>query len=248
MLFCSVIGDLVVEGFAEKVQQTGTEQDDVIHDAAAGTVEGREEKSSAGFYDVVKRAQDIVLSLLALILLSPVLLLICLLIVIDDPKGGPIFTQIRCGKGNSRFRFYKFRTMVVNAEEVKEQLRKDNEMDGPVFKIKDDPRITRVGRILRRTSLDELPQLVNIIRGDMSIVGPRPPVPDEVEKYTKRQMQRLSVIPGLTCYWQTHPNRYNLSFDEWVEMDLKYIEERNLGLDWKLIVRTVKTVLMGHGE
>lgn len=248
-----VLGVGIVEGFAEKVQQAGPSADDIEIDLNVAAEEGRTSecgaRASAGAaYDVMKRMQDILFSLLALVLLSPVLLLIALLIVIDDPKDGPIFVQTRCGKDGKQFRFYKFRSMVVNAEAVKEQLRKDNEMDGPVFKIKEDPRITRVGKLIRRTSLDELPQLVNIIKGDMSIVGPRPPLPDEVAKYTPHQLQRLTARPGLTCYWQTHPDRYNLSFDEWVALDLKYIEERNLALDWTLICRTVKTVLMGDGE
>ena len=122
-----------------------------------------------------------------------------------------------------------------------------NEMDGPVFKIKDDPRITRVGKFLRKTGLDELPQLINILRGEMSIVGPRPPLPREVAQYTPYQKQRLYVTPGLTCYWQVQPNRNEMSFDEWIELDLKYINDRNFWLDWKLIFQTIWTILEMYG-
>lgn len=164
----------------------------------------------------VKRFLDVMLSGTALIVLSPILLVISLVIVLDDPKGGPIFSQKRCGRDGVLFDFYKFRTMVVDAEERLSELQHKNEMDGPVFKIKDDPRITRVGRFLRRTSLDELPQLWNVFRGDMSIVGPRPALPREVQKYNAYQRQRLYVTPGLTCYWQVTPHRNDCTFDEWV--------------------------------
>ena len=143
---------------------------------------------------------------------------------------------------------YKFRTMCVDAEEQLEALKRDNEMDRIVFKIKNDPRITKFGSLLRRMSLDELPQLVNILKGDMSIVGPRPALPQEVAQYTRYEQQRLGVTPGLTCYWQVQPNRYELSMDEWVELDLKYIRERSWRLDWRLIWKTVGTVLRGEGE
>lgn len=152
-------------------------------------------------YMCVKRVQDILLSALALVFLFPLLLLIALAVVIDDPKGSPIFSQIRCGKGGELFRLYKFRTMCADAEEHLEKLLPYNEMTGPAFKIKNDPRITRLGRFLRSTSLDELPQLVNILKGDMSIVGPRPPLYREVKEYTPYQRQRLAVTPGLTCFW-----------------------------------------------
>lgn len=199
-------------------------------------------------FNIYKRVQDVFLSVLALIVLSPLLLLISILIVIDDPKGGPIFTQMRCGKDGKEFRFYKFRSMCVDAESRLTELIKDNEMDGPVFKIRKDPRITRVGGFLRRTSLDELPQLWNIIKGDMSIVGPRPPLPREVAQYNDYQKQRLSVTPGLTCYWQIQPRRNDLSFDQWMELDMKYIQERNFLVDWKIILGTFKVVLSGQGE
>ena len=177
-------------------------------------------------YFLVKRIQDILLSVFALAALAPVLLAIALAVVIDDPKGGPIFSQVRCGRRGKPFRLYKFRSMCVGAEKRLEELLPYNEMSGPAFKIQHDPRITRLGRFLRSTGLDELPQLVNILKGDMSIVGPRPPLPREVEEYTAHQRQRLTVTPGLTCFWQVSPNRNSLSFDTWVEMDLRYIWEQ----------------------
>lgn len=206
------------------------------------------QNSKKGAYLVVKRVQDIVLSALALVVLSPLLLVIALLGVIDDPRGGAIFTQERVGKGGRRFRMYKFRTMCVDAEKQLEELRQYNESDGPVFKIKNDPRITRVGKFLRRTSLDELPQLVNVLRGDMSIVGPRPALPAEVQHYTSSQLRRLEITPGLTCFWQVHPKRYQLTMDEWVELDIKYIQEQCWSLDWLLIFKTVVVMLRANGE
>lgn len=199
-------------------------------------------------YLAVKRVQDVVLSLMALIVLSPLLLVIALVIWIDDPHAGPIFAQTRCGKDGREFKFYKFRSMYANAEKELEDLLEHNEMQGPVFKIRDDPRITRIGRFLRKSSLDELPQLVNVLKGDMSIVGPRPPLPREVEQYTPYQRQRLAIVPGLTCYWQVRPQRNSLSFDEWVELDLRYIRERSYLLDWKLVFQTVKAVIRGEGQ
>lgn len=199
-------------------------------------------------YLIVKRIQDIFLSLLAMIGLLPVMLVIALVIWIDDPRGSPFFVQKRCGKDGKEFDFYKFRTMCVDAEEKLKELLEKNEMQGPAFKIRDDPRITRVGGFLRRTSLDELPQLVNILKGDMSIVGPRPPLPREVKLYTPYQRQRLSVTPGLTCYWQVQPCRNSLSFDEWVELDLRYIQEQGFLLDWKLVILTIKAMVRGEGE
>ena len=212
--------------------------------SAVRTEEFRDRKGFTAF----KRVQDVCLSVFALIVLSPLLLLIAALIVIDDPKGGPIFSQMRCGKDGKEFRFYKFRSMCVDAETRISDLIKDNEMDGPAFKIKKDPRITRIGGILRRTGLDELPQLWNIIKGDMSIVGPRPPLPREVAQYNDYQKQRLSVTPGLTCYWQIQPQRNDLSFDQWMELDLKYIRERSFLVDWMIILRTFRVVFSGQGE
>ena len=199
-------------------------------------------------YWVLRRAQDIVFSLLALILLAPLALLISLAIVLDSPGDGAIFRQRRVGRDGKLFWLYKFRTMCPDAEEQPNELLSQNQMDGPVFKIKGDPRITRVGRFLRKTSLDELPQLLNVLRGDMSIVGPRPALPREVELYSDYQRQRLYVTPGLSCYWQIAPHRNEMSFDEWVTLDLKYIQERSFWVDWKIIFLTVRAMLMKYGE
>ena len=199
-------------------------------------------------YWVGRRLQDIVFSAIALMVLWPVMLIIAILIFIDDPKGSPIFSQVRCGRNGKEFKFYKFRSMCVDAEARPEELLKHNEMDGPAFKIKEDPRITRIGRVLRKTSLDELPQLWNILKGDMSIVGPRPPLPREVAQYDEYQKQRLYITPGLTCYWQIQPKRNDLSFEEWMELDIKYVRERSFLVDWKIILGTVKAVIWGEGE
>ena len=199
-------------------------------------------------YWVLRRAQDIVFSLLALILLAPLALLISLAIVLDSPGDGAIFRQRRVGRDGKLFWLYKFRTMCPDAEEQLNELLSQNQMDGPVFKIKGDPRITRVGRFLRKTSLDELPQLLNVLQGDMSIVGPRPALPREVELYSDYQRQRLYVTPGLSCYWQIAPHRNEMSFDEWVALDLKYIQERSFWVDWKIIFLTVRAMLMKYRE
>ena len=199
-------------------------------------------------YWVLRRAQDIVFSLLALILLAPLALLISLAIVLDSPGDGAIFRQRRVGRDGKLFWLYKFRTMCPDAEEQLNELLSQNQMDGPVFKIKGDPRITRVGRFLRKTSLDELPQLLNVLQGDMSIVGPRPALPREVELYSDYQRQRLYVTPGLSCYWQIAPHRNEMSFDEWVALDMKYIQERSFWVDWKIIFLTGRAMLMKYGE
>lgn len=199
-------------------------------------------------YQFIKRAFDIVTSVIALIVLSPLFLIVSILIILDDPKGSPIFVQTRVGKDGKEFRFYKFRSMVVNAEAQLDELLAQNEVDGPVFKIKDDPRITRVGKFIRKTSIDELPQLWNVLRGDMSIVGPRPPLLREVAQYNDYQRQRLSVTPGLTCYWQVRKERNRCSFDKWVELDLQYIRERSIKTDVKIIFKTFGAVLGMNGE
>ena len=198
-------------------------------------------------YLVCKRAFDIAASFCALVVLSPVFLIIYLIIYLDDPHGNPIFSQIRIGKNGKAFRFYKFRSMVVNAEDLLAGLQNQNEMSGPAFKMKNDPRITKVGKFIRKTSLDELPQLWNVLKGDMSFVGPRPPLPNEVEQYTEEQKRRLSVTPGLTCYWQVQPSRNDLDFDEWFELDMKYIRERSMKIDIKIIFQTILVVLHMEG-
>ena len=192
--------------------------------------------NKSAFYLISKR--DIVGSLCGIILLSPVFLIVAILIKLEDPKGKIFFAQERNGQYPKTFKMYKFRSMVHNAEELLKDLMDRNEQTGPVFKINDDPRITKVGKFIRKTSIDELPQLFNVLKGDMSLVGPRPPIPHEVEQYNSYQMQRLAVKPGLTCIWQVS-GRNNIGFDEWVEMDIEYIKTRNLWLDIKLIFKTV---------
>ena len=199
-------------------------------------------------YWVLRRAQDIVFSLLALILLAPLALLISLAIVLDSSGDGAIFRQRRVGRDGKLFWLYKFRTMCPDAEEQLNELLSQNQMDGPVFKIKGDPRITRVGRFLRKTSLDELPQLLNVLRGDMSIVGPRPALPREVELYSDYQRQRLYVTPGRSCYWQIAPPRTERSGVEGVALALSSIQERSFWVDWKIIFLTVRAMLMKYGE
>ena len=198
-------------------------------------------------YWMGRRAQDVFFSLLALIVLAVPMAIVALVIWADSPDASPIFSQDRVGRDGKVFKFYKFRSMIPNAEARLKDVLAQNEMDGPVFKMKNDPRITRVGHFIRRTSIDELPQLINILKGDMSIVGPRPALPREVAQYTDYERQRLYVTPGLTCYWQIQPNRNELTFDEWMELDLKYIQDRNFWLDWKLIFQTIWAVLRMYG-
>ena len=197
-------------------------------------------------YLFIKRSIDIICSLAGIIVLSPVFLIVAVLIKIEDPKGSIFFCQERNGQHPNTFKMYKFRSMVHNAEELLKDLQHKNEQTGPAFKMANDPRITKVGKFIRKTSLDELPQLFNILKGDMSLVGPRPPIPREVREYNPYQMQRLLVKPGLTCIWQVS-GRNNIGFDEWVDMDLEYIKTRNLLLDIKLILKTVK-VLFGDNN
>ena len=189
-------------------------------------------------YSITKLLIDIVGSLCGIILLSPLFLIVAILIKIEDPKGKVFFAQERNGRYPKTFKMYKFISMVHNAEDLLKDLMDRNEQTGPVFKINDDPRITKVGKFIRKTSIDELPQLFNVLKGDMSLVGPRPPIPHEVDQYNSYQMQRLAVKPGLTCIWQVS-GRNNIGFDEWVEMDIEYIKTRNLWLDIKLIFKTV---------
>ena len=188
------------------------------------------------FYLFSKRVTDIFLSAIGLILLSPILLIVAIAIRIDS-KGPIIFKQDRVGKDGKIFSMYKFRSMIVNAEELKAKLETKNEMSGPMFKIKNDPRITKVGRFIRKTSIDELPQLINVIKGDMSLVGPRPSLPKEVEQFSPWMLERLKVKPGITCYWQVM-GRNNIAFEEWMKLDVKYVHEMNYWLDIKLIFKT----------
>lgn len=194
-------------------------------------------------YLSTKRVFDVVFAALALILLTPILLLVALLVKATS-KGPVIFSQKRVGKDGRLFNIYKFRSMVKDAEQQISMLQCLNERDGPVFKISDDPRETAIGSTLRTSCLDELPQLWNILKGEMSFVGPRPALPREVEQYKPWQRQRLFAKPGLTCYWQVS-NR-QMTFDEWVESDIRYINERSLWLDLRLILRTLPVFITGH--
>jgi lipopolysaccharide/colanic/teichoic acid biosynthesis glycosyltransferase len=195
----------------------------------------------------VKRATDVVLSVAALLGLSPLFAILGALIKLTG--AGPVFfAQRRVGHQGRIFKMLKFRSMVVNAEELKLRLVAENESNGPVFKMRRDPRVTAIGKFIRKYSLDELPQLINVLLGDMSIVGPRPPVPSEVVNYEPWQYRRFAVRPGLTCLWQVSPDRYRISFDGWMRLDLSYIDHWNLSLDFELIVRTIDVVLRGTGE
>ena len=199
-------------------------------------------------YRVAKRAFDVVFSACVLVCLSWLFLIIAVAIKLDDPVGPVLFSQVRVGRDGREFRMWKFRSMVADAESRLAALSSRNEKDGPVFKIADDPRITRVGHALRKLSLDELPQFWNVLVGDLSVVGPRPALPREVERYTPRQRQRLSVKQGLTCLWQTRRDRDSITFDEWVELDLLYIRKCSALTDLKLIVQTVGCVLTAQGS
>lgn len=196
-------------------------------------------------YLIAKRIFDVVMSLIALVVLSPVCLITAIAIWVED-KGPVIFTQDRNGLNGVVFRMYKFRSMCINAPEMHKDLLEKNELDGPAFKLKDDPRVTKVGRFIRKTSIDELPQLINIIKGDMSIVGPRPLPTYETAQCNEYQNQRLLVRPGLTCYWQCS-GRNDIPFDEWMELDLKYVREASFLVDIKIILMTVKAVISGKG-
>ena len=187
-------------------------------------------------YLVVKRVIDITVSILGLIILSPLLLLVAILIKFES-KGPIIFTQKRVGFKGNEFNMLKFRSMVVNAEELKDKLKNNNEMSGPMFKMKNDPRVTKIGRFIRKTSIDELPQLINVLKGEMSLVGPRPSLPSEVKQFKPCMLKRLEVKPGLTCYWQIM-GRNNIDFEEWMKLDIKYVEKRSVLLDIKLIYKT----------
>ena len=194
-------------------------------------------------YLLTKRVLDIIGSLVGIILLSPFILIVAIIIKVQDPRGPIFFKQKRIGKHGQEFYMYKFRSMVSNAEELLKDLLEQNEICGAMFKIKDDPRITKFGKFIRKTSIDELPQLWNVIKGEMSLVGPRPPLPREVKEYDDYDKQRLTVTPGCTGIWQVS-GRNNLSFKEMVELDLKYISERNIWVDIKIILKTI-LVLFG---
>ena len=197
-------------------------------------------------YEICKRIFDVVMCSIALVLLSPVFLVVAIAIKLED-GGEVIYKQTRLTKGGREFEMYKFRSMCPNAHEKLEELLKYNEMEGPAFKMENDPRITKIGKFIRKTSIDELPQLVNILKGEMSIIGPRPPLPREVAQYTPYQMHRLDVITGLACYHECQGRNDEKDFDKWVESDLKYIRERSMLTDLKVIFWTIRVVLTGKG-
>ena len=194
----------------------------------------------------IKKIMDIIFSIFLIVFLFPALLAIAILIKITSP-GPIVFKQARVGLRGRQFNLYKFRTMIVDAEKHKKELESDNEADGPVFKIKDDPRVTSIGKFLRRSGLDELPQLFNILKGEMSLIGPRPPLPSEIIQYKRWQLRRLSVKPGLSCFWQIKPDRNNIKFDKWMELDLAYIDNWSLRLDFIILLKTIKTVFLRSG-
>jgi exopolysaccharide biosynthesis polyprenyl glycosylphosphotransferase len=194
----------------------------------------------------IKKIMDIGISVFMILCLSPVFIIIGVLIKLTSP-GPIIFKQARVGLRGRHFFLYKFRTMVADAEKIRKNLGDKNEADGPVFKIKNDPRVTKIGKFLRRTGLDELPQLFNVLKGEMSLIGPRPPLQSETLQYKRWQLRRLSVKPGLSCFWQIKPDRNSIKFEQWMEMDLAYIDNWSLRLDFVILLKTIKTVFQRTG-
>ena len=195
-----------------------------------------------------KRIFDLFVSIIILTFAIIPILFIALIIWIDDPHGSPIYKQKRVGRHGVLFDMYKFRSMYVDADKRKKELLDQNEMDGPVFKIKNDPRITRVGKFIRKYSIDELAQMFNVLKGDMSLVGPRPPLPEEFAEYTDYDKLKIIVTPGVTCTWQISDNRNNIPFSKWVEMDLDYLENRTTWGDLKIVFKTPLVMLKGSGR
>ncbi|HFJ9279048.1 MULTISPECIES: sugar transferase [Bacillus] len=193
-------------------------------------------------YLFMKRVIDIFGALCGIILLSPVFIIVAILIKVEDPKGPVFFKQIRVGKAGKEFGMYKFRSMVTDAEEQLKDLLQHNEVSGAMFKMKDDPRVTKIGKFIRKTSIDELPQLLNVLKGEMSLVGPRPPLTREVKEYTLYDKQRLLVTPGCTGLWQV-TERNSVGFSEMVELDLEYIRNRSISYDVKIIFKTIRVLL-----
>ncbi len=227
----------------EEARGMGSPEPDAATDAAASEL--REGRLA---YRFAKRAFDVAFSLVILVCFSWLFLITAIAIKVDDPKGPVFFGQERVGRDGRRFRMWKFRSMCADAEAKLAELQARNEKDGPVFKMADDPRITRVGHLIRKTSIDELPQFLNVLLGHISVVGPRPALPKEVDTYTPRQKQRLLVKPGMTCYWQTRRNRDAISFAEWVELDLLYIKKCSAWSDFKLVIQTIGVVLTAQGS
>ncbi len=203
------------------------------------------EREDCMVYGYTKRLLDLTVSATLLLLLSPLLLLAGLIIYLED-RGPILYRQTRVGMNGRFFNILKFRSMVPDADARLQEVSHLNELDGPVFKIRNDPRITRVGRVIRKLSIDELPQLFNVLKGEMSLVGPRPPLPSEVEQYEDWQLRRLSVMPGITCIWQIS-GRNELSFDDWVRLDLQYIDNQSIWQDCRILLLTLPAVLHGRG-
>lgn len=222
-------------------------EQDKVDEKTRIKLEGIIEKSYSTYWKS-KRLFDIFFASLILLFFLPLMFIITIIIIIDDPHAGPFFKQMRVGRHGKEFNMYKFRTMHPNADKIIEDLVKQNEMDGPVFKMKDDPRITRVGKFLRKVSLDELMQFFNVLKGDMTLVGPRPPLPREVQFYTDYQKLRLLVTPGITCTWQIHKNRNDVPFEEWVEMDIDYIQNRTYLNDLKIMLKTPLVMITATGR
>ena len=199
------------------------------------------------FYSFIKRTFDIIFSFVFLIVLFIPFLIIALIIFIDDPKGSPFYVSERIGRRGKPFKMFKFRSMIIGAEDMLDSMMKDNEKDGPAFKMRDDPRVTKIGHFIRKTSIDELPQLLNVLLGDMSVVGPRPPIMKEVVQYSREDLKRLLVKPGLTCIWQTRKKRDDVPFREWVAMDVEYIQKRSVWMDLKLIFKTAFVMISKEG-
>ena len=199
------------------------------------------------FYSFIKRTFDIIFSFVFLIVLFIPFLIISLIIFIDDPKGSPFYVSERIGRRGKPFKMFKFRSMIIGAEDMLDSMMKDNEKDGPAFKMHDDPRVTKIGHFIRKTSIDELPQLLNVLLGDMSVVGPRPPIMKEVVQYSREDLKRLLVKPGLTCIWQTRKKRDDVPFREWVAMDVEYIQKRSVWMDLKLIFKTAFVMISKEG-
>lgn len=221
-------------------------------DADPEVIAAAERLEHRWFYRSVKRVFDVAFSAVVLVAFCWLFAIIAIAIKIDDPKGPVFFRQKRAARSKdgeiTYFEMLKFRSMICGAENQLSDLKELNEKTGPVFKIKNDPRITRVGRILRKMSLDELPQFINVLRSDMTIVGPRPALPSETVTYDERQMQRLLVKPGITCYWQTRLDRDSITFDEWVDLDLLYIKQCGIWADFKQICKTILVVLTAQGN
>ena len=235
------MGDAKCASRAQEKEGRVPSDDDVMR-AAKALANGRPA------YHFVKRLFDIVFSAAVLVVLSPVWAVVAIAVKVDDPSGPVLFTQERVGYNGRPFRMLKFRSMFTDAEERQADLARLNEKSGPVFKMRDDPRVTRVGKLLRKTSIDEVPQFVNVLKGDMSVVGPRPALPKEVATYDAHERLRLLVKPGMTCFWQTRRDRDGVSFDEWVDLDLLYIERCGVLTDARLVLRTVGVVFTAQGN